>query len=336
MSDLLVEVTRGSLVESKHYGDLVIVGPDGRVMWSVGNPYRVTYARSSAKPLQALPLIESGAAEALNMTNEEVALACASHSGEPAHVERITAFLGRIGIDISKLQCGVHAPYHADAHAALMRSGQELTAIYNNCSGKHAGMLALAKYLGADLDTYLEPTHPVQQAIFQVVQDVCGLSAEQIHIGTDGCGVPVFGVPLDRLAYAFSQFANPQGLPEPRATAMRRIRDAMMDHAHLVAGTGRFCSGLMEAAEGAVLGKAGAEGVYCLGVLPEGYGLCIKIDDGNARAAYPAVVEALRQSGIVSPTIIAKLSEFHQPQLRNHKGTLVGRIMPNFQLHRHA
>jgi L-asparaginase II len=336
MSDLLVEVTRGSLVESKHFGDLVIVGRDGRVMWSVGDPYRVTYARSSAKPLQALPLLESGAAEALHMTDEEVALACASHSGEPAHVERIAAFLQRIGVDVSKLQCGVHPPYNGDAHAVLMRSGQELTSIHNNCSGKHAGMLALAKFMGADLDTYLEPTHPVQQAIFQVVQDVCGLSAEQIHVGTDGCGVPVFGVPIDRLAHTFSQFADPRGLPEPRARAMRRIRDAMIGYAHLVAGTGRFCTGLMEAAEGAILGKAGAEGVYCLGVLPEGYGLCVKIDDGNARAAYPAVVEALTQSGIVNSTITTKLSEFHQPQLRNHKGTLVGRVMPKFQLHRHA
>lgn len=336
MSELLVEVKRGRLVESRHFGDMAIVNRDGTVLWSVGDPHRVTYARSSAKPMQALPLVESGAADYFHMSTEEIALACASHSGEPAHTERVNAFLQRIGIAADKLQCGLHPPYNVNAYEQVLRSGQELTSLHNNCSGKHAAMLAFAKYLGADLDTYLEQSHPVQQAIIAVVQELCEVELDDLIMGTDGCGVPVFALPVDKFAFAFAKFASPDGLPEQRARAMQRIRDAMMAHGDLVAGSGRFCTGLMEAGAGTVLGKGGAEGVYCLGIMPAGYGLCVKVDDGNARAAYPAVVEALKQSGIVSMDVLSRLEKFHAPELRNHKGTLVGTIEPSFHLTKNA
>ncbi|MCL6515665.1 asparaginase [Alicyclobacillus sp.] len=338
MSERLVEVVRGPLVESQHRGDIAVVDRAGRLLWSVGDPHRVTYARSSAKPLQALPLVESGAADAFGMSDEEIALCCASHSGEEIHTERVLALLRRIDIDPKHLRCGAHAPYHAASYERLLRGGASPEAVHNNCSGKHAGMLAMAKFLGADLDTYLEPDHPVQRRILTAVSEVTGVAEEDIVLGTDGCGVPVFGLPVDAMARAYAQFTDPDPaeMGEPRARAMRRIARAMVSHPHLVAGTERFCTGLMSAGGGALLGKAGAEGVYCAGVMGAGIGLCVKVEDGDARAAYPSVVETLAQAGLVSPDVLAKLEGFRRPQLHNHAGTWVGEIRPVFRLHQHA
>lgn len=332
MSEQLVEVLRGSLVESRHSGDIALVDSTGKLLWSVGDPGRVTYARSSAKPLQALPLVESGAADYFGMSDEEIALACASHNGEPAHVERVAQFLTRIGITPDRLRCGVHPPYYGRAYEDVLRSGNDVTAVHNNCSGKHAGMLAMAKFLGADLDTYQQQDHPVQRQILTAIAELCDLSTDDVVLGIDGCGVPVFGVPLAKLAMAFAKLASPAGLTEPRATALRRIAQAMIRHPHLVAGTDRFCTTLMVAGQGSIVGKAGAEGVYCAGLLNHGVGLCVKIDDGNSRAAYPSVVEALAQSGLVDAAVIEQLLPVHRPELRNHQGTLVGQLRPVFQL----
>ncbi len=332
MSDLLVEVRRGGIVESRHFGDVAVVDVQGKILWYVGDPFRVTFARSSAKPWQAIPLVESGAADAFQMSDEEIALACASHSGEVAHVDRVLAFLGRIGLSPGQLQCGAHAPYSAAAHEELLRSGQSPTPVHNNCSGKHAAMLAMAKYMDADLDDYLNPSHPVQQQILQAVSEMCEVAPEDIVIGIDGCGVPVFGLPVARMAHAFAKLADPSHLPEPRQTAVRRIAHAMMTHPHLVAGTDRFCTSLMQAGNGAVLGKVGAEGIYCAGIPGIGIGLAVKVDDGNPRAAYPTVVEAMRQAQLVSPQVLERLVSFHKPSLTNHKGTVVGEIVPVFRL----
>lgn len=332
MSELFVEVTRGGIVESRHFGDLAIVDRAGKLLWYVGDPHRVTFARSSAKPWQTVPLIETGAADEFEMSEEEIALCCASHNGEKQHVDKVIQFLNRIGISPDKLQCGAHAPYHAASHEALLRGNQEITAVHNNCSGKHSGMLALAKYIGADLDSYLSPTHPIQALIQEVVSDLCEVAREDIVIGIDGCGVPVFGLPVLSMANAYAKIADPSDLPEKRQAAIRRIRKAMLTHPDLVAGTGRFCTGLMNAGGGAILGKAGAEGVYCACLPDVGIGLALKVDDGNSRAGYPVVVEALRQTGLVSPEIIDSLADFHHPQLRNHKGTFVGEIRPVVQL----
>ncbi len=334
MSELFVEVRRGGIVESRHFGDLAVVDRQGKLLWYAGDPYRVTFARSSAKPWQTVPLIESGAADAFQMTAEEIALACASHSGEEQHVGRVLAFLERIGVAPEKLQCGAHAPYHTASYEELLRSGREIAAVHNNCSGKHSGMLALAKHLGADLDTYLNLEHPVQQRILAAVSELCEIRKQDIAIGIDGCGVPVFGMPVIKMALAYAKLADPSGLPEARQAALTRIRQAMLSHPNLVAGTERFCTALMEAGGGVVIGKAGAEGIYCVGLPEAGVGLALKIDDGNARAAYPAVVEALSQTGLVSERVVESLRAFHKPELKNHKGTVVGEIAPVLRLHK--
>lgn len=332
MSEMLVHVTRGEVVESRHQGDIAVVDGEGKVLWSLGDPNRITYARSAAKPMQALPLVESGAVDAFDMSDEEIALCCASHSGEEMHVERVAAFLHRLGFSDTDLLCGIHPPYSGTAYEQLLRNGGALTAIHNNCSGKHAGMLAMSKFLGADPAAYLDLHHPVQQQILKSVSEVCEVAVDDISVGVDGCGVPVFAVPLDRLAMAYARFARPVGVTNARANAMRRITTAMMRHPELVGGSDRFCTTLMRAYSGHLVGKLGAEGVYCVGLVDHGVGLCVKVDDGGSRAADPTVVEALSQTGLVPTEVIDRLDAVHHPIAKNHQGTVVGRLDPVFEL----
>ncbi|WP_026962119.1 asparaginase [Alicyclobacillus herbarius] len=332
MSESLVEVWRGPLVESRHRGDVVVVDDTGQVVYACGNPDHITFARSTAKPLQVVPLLETGAAEAFALTDEEIALCSASHSGEPSHVGVVRGLLARAGIPETCLQCGVHPPYHTPTYEQVLRSGESLNPLYNNCSGKHAGMLVLAKHLGADFDTYLHPDHPVQRKVKEVVADLTEVEANQIAIGIDGCGVPVFGLPLKNLALAYAKLARPDKLSRTRAAALRRIRDAMMSYPHHVGGSERFCTELMAVAPGEIVAKVGAEGVYSVGLPKLGLGMAVKIEDGNARAAYPTVVEALSQMQALAPTVLSKLEAFWHPVLKNHRGIVVGRIVPDFRL----
>jgi len=329
MSECLVEVSRGSIVESLHRGNIAIVAADGQLKWQVGDATSVTFIRSAAKPLQTLPLIESGAADYFQMTDEEIALSCASHNGETFHSSLVEAFLKRIGVPVSALRCGIHPPFHTAAYESLLRQGLDITTLQNNCSGKHAGMLALAKYLDADLEDYLNPNHPVQVAIIKSVQEVCEVSSTELHIAVDGCGVPVFGLPLNRMALAYAKYA---AAVKAGDSALARIARAMMSHPDLVGGTNRFCTKLMSVTPQKIIAKTGAEGVYCVGLVEEGLGIALKVEDGNARATYPAIVECLSQMGVLNAQQISTLESFHRPELRNHQGTLVGQLTPVFHL----
>lgn len=328
MSERIANVWRGELIESTHEGDVAVVDNTGKLLWYAGDPTRVTYARSSAKPLQALPLLETGALHHFGITDEELALVCASHNGETYHTELALGLLEKIGVGPDKLLCGVHAPYHTPAYEALLREGTELTAIHNNCSGKHSGMLALASYLNTDLDTYLERTHPIQQLIVQTISDICAYPKRDIKIGTDGCGVPVFGMPIQNLALGFAKLAQPTGFDDKRSQGLTQIRDAMMKYPFAVAGTDRFCTDLMAAAPGQVVAKVGAEGVYCVGLPERGWGLCVKASDGSNRGLYPAVVEVLKQMDVLTDDVLDQLERYWHPEIRNHQGTLVGKVEP--------
>lgn len=335
MGKLLVEVIRGGLVESTHCGGIAVVDKLGHIHASLSDPARVMYARSSAKPLQALPLVTSGAADHYQMSPRELALTCASHNGEEMHAELVVKLLSRAGLSVSDLRCGVHSPYYIPSYETLLREGREITAAYNNCSGKHTGMLLLAKYLGESLDTYLRADHPVQQFILDAVEKVCEVDKQSIHLGVDGCGVPVFALPLERFALAYAKFAAATTDSESsQDVAMARIASAMMSHPEMVAGTDRLCTDLMAAAPGQILAKAGAEGVYCVGLPAHGLGICVKIDDGNGRATGPVIVEVLAQLGVVDDEVLSKLSKWHRPTLQNHAGTHVGELRPVFQLER--
>ncbi len=335
---VLVEVTRGSIVEAWHHGALVAVSSDGDIIAAVGNPDWVTYLRSAAKPFQALSVVESGAADHYGLTDRELAVICGSHAAEPRHVEAVCSILSKIGLDESALRCGAHMPINEEAARALIRAGENPQPVHNNCSGKHSGMLALARFWGTDVESYLEPTHPVQVANRRVLAEMAGLRPEEIIIGMDGCSVPTFAMPLWAAARAFARLSDPADLPPARQAACRRIVTAMQTYPEMVgASIGSFDSDLMRALGTRVVSKGGAEGFQGVGVLPgagrPGLGLALKVEDGiGDRARGPAMLEALRQLGIIGDGDLGALARYGRRSVRNHRRIEVGEVRPIFVL----
>ncbi len=340
----LVEVTRGGITESRHRGHVVAVEPDGTIVAHLGAPETVTYLRSSAKPHQAIPLVASGAADRFGFSEEEIALACASHNGEPIHTELAASMLEKIGLPASALKCGVHEPYSAEFANELKRRGEAPNVLHNNCSGKHAGMLALALHLGAPTETYDEPSNPVQLAIGKIVAEFSGIPIEDIAVGTDGCGVPVFGITVKSMALMYARLvASPAEFAEEVKNACRRIVTAMTSHPELIGGTSdRLDTEMMRAAPGRIVSKVGAEGVYTAAILPceewpRGLGLALKIEDGDDRRARPTVViESLRQLGVLSDESLEAVSRYAFYPVLNRRGDVVGEVTPEFKLKRRA
>ncbi len=296
---LTVEVTRGDMVESRHRGACVVIDADGGTVHAWGNVGGVVYPRSAIKPLQALALIETGAAEAYQVSDAELALAAASHGGTPEHVDAIGGWLKRIGLGPGDLECGAHDPMDKDAAKALARAGEAYARIHNNCSGKHTGFLCTALHLGEPPKGYSKPGHPVQDRLFAILVEMGGADLSQAPRGTDGCGIPVIGMPLIALALALARMADPKGLEDGRAEAAKRVFRAMTAHPRLVAGPGRFDTQAMEAGKGAFAVKTGAEGMYGA-ILPSlGLGVALKIDDGAKRAAETAMAAVLKLLGVM-------------------------------------
>ncbi|MDF2924518.1 MAG: asparaginase [Paenibacillaceae bacterium] len=337
-SDLLLKVTRGPLAESLHRGHIAVADPSGRIFYSSGDPEAFVFARSSMKPVQALQVMEAGAADIYGFTTEEIAILCASHNGEVRHTATVASMLNKLRLPQQCLLCGPHIPFDPSAAAKLAEAGHKPSELHNNCSGKHAGMLALALVLKADTKDYMNPDHPVQQCMLDTVSQMAGFPRDQIILGTDGCGVPVFGLPLNRLAAAYARLGalSADNSPSSRSVAARRIVEALRAHPFQLAGTGRYDTRLIEATRGRIIGKMGAEGVFALMVPSLSMGLALKIEDGSQRAIYPAVTEALLQLGWLTASEGELLKEFHKPQVRNWKGTHVGAIEPVFQLHSRA
>jgi L-asparaginase II len=336
----LVKVTRGAIVESRHRGHVVAVGPDGNVFAFLGAPETVTYLRSSSKPHQAIPLLTSGAAHHFGFTEEEVALACASHNGEEIHTRIVASMLEKIGLDVSALKCGTHEPYGKEAAEELRRTGQAPNALHNNCSGKHTGMLALALYLSAPIDTYDQPQHPVQKAIANIISEFSGVPLEDIAVGVDGCGAPVFGVTVIGMARMYARLITPpEEFDQSVRDACRRITKAMTKYPELIGGSrDRLDTELMRATKGALVSKVGAEGVYTAGVLPceqwpRGLGLAVKIEDGDDLRARPTVViEALRQLHVLRDESLEAISRYAFFPIRNRRGDLVGEVTADYDL----
>lgn len=339
-SDHLVEVWRGPIIESRHSGHLIAVDGNGRRICSLGSPETVTYLRSSGKPFQALPVVFSGAADRFGFSEQEVAIACGSHNGEPTHVETVRSMLRKIGLPESALKCGVHEPYSVDVARDLIRREEQPTAIQNNCSGKHAAMLALAKHLGAPTDTYDQQANQVQQMILQTVSDFSGVPANEIVLGTDGCGVPVFAIPVQAMALMYARLVSPPpSIPAEVRAACKRIIDAMINFPVMIGGTkDRLDTELIRAGAGQLISKIGAEGVYTIGVLPsqdwpEGIGFALKVEDGDDRRARPpAVIDALRQLGVLSETDLRSLSNYSPAIIKNRRGDSVGEARAAFTL----
>jgi len=322
---VLVEAMRGSLVESRHCGAVAVADATGRLAFALGDVEQPVYPRSAIKALQALPLIESGAADRYGFGAEELALACASHNAEPAHVETAARMLARAGLDAAALKCGAHWPIHQPSAQALARSGGHATALHNNCSGKHAGFLCAACAMGADTAGYVEPAHPVQREVKAALENLTGAVLGDGAI--DGCSVPTWAVPLNALARGFARFATGQGLPPERAKASARLRAACAANPWHVAGTGRFCTELMRAFGARVFVKTGAEGVHCAALPDLGLGIAVKCDDGAGRAAEVTMAATLARF-LKSEADNAALARFVRPALRNWNGTEVGSLRP--------
>lgn len=326
MSNIAVEYWRAQRLESQVHADVAVVDSLGNIRYWYGDPSRPTFWRSSAKPFQAMPVIESGAAEQFQFGPREVAMICASHGGEPMHIELVQDLLNRIDASPDDLICGIHPPSDRASAEALVVQGQRPNVLHNNCSGKHTGMLTLARALNAPLQGYEKPDHAVQKTIRQNVAYMTGLAEESLYTGTDGCGVPTFYLPLERMAYSFARLVDPRGLEPAKAGSAMIVAEAMRMHPELVSGTGRLEVQLAQATEHRLVSKGGAEAVFCLGIPDRGLGLAVKIDDGNSRCMPTLVASILKQMGVLSAAEQQKLDGVLHPEIRNHAGTLVGDI----------
>jgi L-asparaginase II len=324
----LVVVTRGNIVESRHRGAVVVMDADGATVLSLGDAGQPVYPRSAVKPLQALPLVESGAADRYGFGDQELALACASHGGEPAHVEVASRMLARAGRDGAALECGAHWPSHQASTQALARAARAPSALHNNCSGKHAGFVCVACAAGIDPRGYVAAAHPVQREVRAAIEGLTGVGVAEDQCGIDGCSIPTWAVPLSALAAAFARFGTGQGLAPERRKAAARIRAAVAAQPWFVAGTGRFCTDVMQLLGARVLAKTGAEGVFC-GALPEqGLGIAIKCQDGAARAAEVMMAATIARFLPLDDAERGALERFLRPTLRNWNGIEIGGLRP--------
>ena len=324
-SPVVVEVTRGPLVESRHEGIAAVVKPDGTVVESWGDIDARVLPRSANKPIQAMAFVESGAVEKFGLGDEHVALACASHNGEKRHVETVRAWLNKIGLSEADLECGTLAPRLPATLEALVRENAQPTAAFNNCSGKHSGFLSTAVAYGEPTRGYITYDHPVQKRLRAVMTDLCGSNADDFAYGTDGCGIPTLATPLQSLARAMANMAEPSRLSNKHAEAATRIRAAISAKPFMMAGTGRFCTRINALLPGTAQVKTGAEGVFC-GMLPTlGLGIALKMWDGAGRAAEVAMATLLGHLGVLPAD---RKDELLHPPVKNVVGLLVGEMRP--------
>jgi L-asparaginase II len=351
----LFELTRGNTVESIHAGAIAVVDVHGNLVASFGDPDTITFLRSTAKPLQALPFFEHNGPAFFNLTSQEKALICASHSGTDQHVAVVRSIQKKAGVDESELLCGVHEPYHKPTAERLHDQKEPLTSNRHNCSGKHTGMLSYLKLkqrsgeqLPQDL-LYIDLSHPVQKEILSVFAEMCDLPVDQVQIGIDGCSAPNFAVPLRNAALAYARLCDPEAgdvHPPARAAACHTITSAMLSSPEMVGGPGRFDTALMQTTRGKIVSKAGAEAYQGIGLMPgalgsgsPALGIALKIADGDERKKVRTAValELLRQLGAFSPAELAALAEFGPTYpLYNWRKILVGQAYPTFQLVRHG
>ncbi|MCB8820127.1 asparaginase [Microvirga rosea] len=322
----LVEVSRGHIVESRHRGSVAVVDAEGGTVLTLGDVERRVFPRSAVKALQALPLVESGIADKYGLTDEEIALACASHSGEPDHARVAASMLAKAGQNETCLECGVHWPMRDEAARALAASGEQPTQLHNNCSGKHAGFICLACGLGDDPKGYVKAQHHVQQTVRSALEDLTGASHTEDVSGIDGCSIPTYAIPLPALAFGFAKFGAGVGISPGCKSASDRIRKAVARHPFMVAGTGRFDTKLMEALGERAFVKAGAEGVYCAAFPELGYGIALKADDGGARAAEAMMAALVLRFLKLDDNERGVVEDLAQPVLKNWNGLEVGRI----------
>ena len=323
---ILIEQTRGTYVENRHRAAFVIADADGTIIASGGDIARPMFPRSSIKSMQALAMVTSGAIQRFDLTDEELALACASHHGEDIHVTGVTSFLSHVGLKPDDLECGVQQPADPKAREALRRAGAKPTALHHYCSGKHSGMLSVARALGADTHGYVTREHPAQVAVRRAIETVIDAPLFEERCGVDGCSIPTWAAPLSAFARGFARMATGRGLPEDIATASRRIFDAATSHPMLVAGTGHLDTLAMEAFGGRVMQKGGADAVQCGAIRDKGWGYALKIDDGNMQASQTLVANLLLRYADPDATQRAVLETFARSVVQNARGIETGEM----------
>ena len=326
----VIEVTRGATVESRHVVHAVVAHADRGIVASCGNPDYVSFVRSAIKMFQALPLAEDGVSGALGFTGEELALCTASHNAEPFHVDAALRLLSKADAVESMLACGPHEPMYLPAAEALRTAGLAPQRVHNNCSGKHAGMLAMARYHRWPAEGYHRLEHPVQRRVVKILAEWTGVGSEAMETAVDGCGLPTFALPLDRVAAAFARFAAAAHDGGPPSL----IASAMMTHPEYVAGTDRFDTVLMELVPGRLFVKVGAEGYYCAGIPGERLGIALKIEDGARRASEPALLAILGEIGVLSDSELEAMTMLARPVILNTRGETVGEIRARVRLTR--
>jgi L-asparaginase II len=317
---IIAEVTRGAIVESRHTGAFAVSDSNGRIILSAGDIAMPIYPRSAIKAFQCLPVIESGAADHFGLNNEEIALCCSSHNGEPEHVRVARSILTKVDVAETCYECGAHWPSYRNAAFDLVRHGEKPLDVHNNCSGKHAGMLALAKHLGVNEKNYVKQEHPVQRAIAETIARLCDVDISKAPTAIDGCSVPTWAMPLKNMALGFARLIE---LP-----AGQRILEAARENPFLIAGTDRFDTKVMQALPRLFL-KVGAEGVYCGSIPHAGLGFALKCDDGAVRAAEVATASLLAKLDVWTSAEIELLNSFAHETMRNWRKIVVGEIHAN-------
>lgn len=329
----LALLTRSGYVESIHYGYICVVDSTGKIIKEIGDSKTKIYFRSSAKPIQAVQAVESGATEHFGFTKKEISIMCSSHSGQIMHQDTVRGMLNKIGEEANVLKCGTMIPYNQEEAKRLYVNKEEPTVLHCSCSAKHTGMLTLAKYRNYPIEDYNKIDHPVQQEILDTVSYFADYNKEDIVIGVDGCGAPIYLLPIYNIALSYARIMNAANDKNSKYhKSCKRIIEAMTEYPEMVAGDKEFCTELMIGAGGKLIGKVGCEAVYCVGIKDKDIGICVKIIDGNERAVYPVVMQVLKELNILDNDELDWLKKWDRVELRNNLNEVIGEITSSFQL----
>ncbi len=329
---MIARTTRGNFTDLTYNGHVVIADTQGRILYYHGDPFRFSFARSSTKPFQALLALESGALDYYGITDKELAIMCGSHGGTAEHADTVLGLLQKGGLSPKHLQCGSHPPLMKKGRIELAEAGEEASALHNNCSGKHGAMLLSAAFLGEDLKSYTEASHPHQQRILKLLGEFTSMDPELFGIAMDGCGVPVHAAPLYKWAQAFARLDDPRGFSEKRQQCLARITGAMAQYPEMISGEGRLCTDLMIHLKDKVIAKGGANAFYALAIKNQGLGLAIKIESGESNLLPGIVLDSLLQIGIITPQEMIPFMNFLDQKITNHQGKVVGETLIDFKL----
>ncbi len=333
MSEILIERTRGNIVESIHRGDVAVVNRKGELLCKTGDAGKYTFMRSAAKPVQAMNVILSGAAEKFDFNDAELAIMCGSHYAEKMHVKTVQSILKKIGLDKKTIQSGSKKPLSSKVAFEYMWEKKEDDVLFNDCSGKHAGMLAVCLQKGYSITHYTEPSHPLQREILRIISHITGYEQDKISIGIDGCSVPVHALPLYNMAFGYARLAHPEGIGEGMEDAASNIFSAMNHEPFMVSGTNGFCTDLIRHTNGKLIGKIGAEGIYCVGLKEQAIGVAVKIEDGSMNVLPPVVMYILKELDVLAKSELKKLESYCTLNNYNDVNKVVGKIRPAFNLH---